>query len=69
VKSSTKPLDLAARLDREADALLFLGFRAKAEHLAHRAEGIRQTVSLDEWPRPEFGFPIERPVFHLANRG
>jgi hypothetical protein len=36
----------AATLDREADALLFLGRHAAAEHLAHKAQSMRQAVTL-----------------------
>jgi hypothetical protein len=35
------PLDAAAALDREADALLHLGFHSQAERLAHRAAALR----------------------------
>jgi hypothetical protein len=35
------PLDVAAALDREADALLHLGFHTQAERLAHRAAVLR----------------------------
>jgi hypothetical protein len=35
------PQDTAARIDREADALLQLGFHSQAERLAHRAEALR----------------------------
>ena len=35
----------AATLDREADALLFLGRRAAAERLAHQAQAMRQAVT------------------------
>jgi hypothetical protein len=36
--TSTDP----CRLDREADALLHLGFRKQAERLAHAAEALRE---------------------------
>ncbi len=35
---------LALRLDREADALLFLGRHATAEWLAHRAAALRKVA-------------------------
>jgi hypothetical protein len=37
----TAPQDAAAALDREADALLHLGFHSQAERLAHRAAELR----------------------------
>jgi hypothetical protein len=40
------PQDAAAALDREADALLQLGFHSQAERLAHQAAAIRAAHSI-----------------------
>jgi hypothetical protein len=42
--ASFNRFSVASALDREADALLFLGQHARAERLAHRAAEMRQAA-------------------------
>jgi hypothetical protein len=44
IEFDSLPDEQAAMLDREADALLHLGFHAEAERLAHRAAALRNEI-------------------------